>query len=86
MAIRLSKSSISNLKISESVVLEETVYGCYLVACILDGNRSYLYGTDIIVYPTLCHAKRAVLRHAPLCCIRVMLYGASEAIPLYFAQ
>jgi hypothetical protein len=82
MAIRLSKRSISNLKICDSVVFEQTENGGYLVACILDGCRSYLHGTDIIEYPTLKHAKRAAKRHAQLKRVHVLRSGSSEAIPL----
>lgn len=82
MAIRLSKESISNLKIADLVLFEQTENGGYLVAVVLNDQRSYLHGVDLIEYSSLQHAKRAVKRHAPLKRVRVLRSGTSDAIPL----
>jgi hypothetical protein len=63
--VRLSKTSVENLRICDRVGFDETAGGV-LVYVEKNGNRAYLHtASGPACFDTIADAKRAVSRHRP---------------------
>jgi hypothetical protein len=60
--MRLNRVSISNLRVADEVQILSSDKK-FMVRVVRGGNAAYLHtGNDIMLYPTVAHARRAVRR------------------------
>jgi hypothetical protein len=63
--MRLNKLSISNLQVADEIRIESNAEK-FMVRLVRCGNAAYLHtGSDIMLYPSIEHARRAIRRIRP---------------------